>query len=95
MGESAEARAYQREVSEMLGGKMSNQDEDEVEDELEGLEREVNGVRGSEVLALPEAPRTELRESESLKVQAERRKVRARERAREQISSPAEEPMLA
>ena len=28
----------------MLGGKMSNQDEDEVEDALEAMEREVNGV---------------------------------------------------
>jgi len=36
----------------MLGGKMSNQDEDEVEDELEALEREVGGV----VPAMPNAP---------------------------------------
>ncbi|KAI9819410.1 MAG: Vacuolar protein sorting-associated protein 20 [Thelocarpon impressellum] len=41
MGESEEARAYQREVSEMLGGQISNQDEDDVEDELDALEQEV------------------------------------------------------
>jgi charged multivesicular body protein 6 len=35
----------------MLGGKMSNQDEDEVEDELEAMEREVVGVP-----SLPDAP---------------------------------------
>ncbi|KAH0565826.1 hypothetical protein GP486_000774 [Trichoglossum hirsutum] len=40
--ETEEARAYQREVSEMLGGRMSNQDEDEVEDELDALEQEAS-----------------------------------------------------
>jgi charged multivesicular body protein 6 len=32
-----------QEVSEMLGGRITNQDEEEVEDELAKLEREVNG----------------------------------------------------
>lgn len=35
----------------MLGGRISNQDEDEVEDELEAMEREVAGV-----VLLPDAP---------------------------------------
>lgn len=35
----------------MLSGKMSNEDEDEVEDELEALAREARGVEG-----LPDAP---------------------------------------
>ena len=35
----------------MLGGKMSNEDEDEVEDELLAMEREANGVP-----AMPDAP---------------------------------------
>lgn len=39
----------------MLGNSMSNQDEDEVEDELAALEAEVNGVS-----ALPNAPQTNL-----------------------------------
>lgn len=34
----------------MLGGKISNHDEDEVEDELDALEAELNGV------SLPDAP---------------------------------------
>lgn len=38
----------------MLGGQMTNQDEDEVEDELDALEAEVTGV------PLPEVPTTEL-----------------------------------
>lgn len=36
----------------MLGNKMSNQDEDEVEDELEAIEREVNGS----IPSMPNAP---------------------------------------
>jgi charged multivesicular body protein 6 len=50
----------------MLGGRISNQDEDEVEDELDALEAEVTGV------PLPEVPTTEL----PTKVRA---KVRQRE----------------
>ncbi|KAI9653895.1 MAG: Vacuolar protein sorting-associated protein 20 [Trizodia sp. TS-e1964] len=50
MGDTEEAIAYQKEVTEMLGA-MSNQDEDEVEDELEEMEREVKGVAG-----LPQVP---------------------------------------
>jgi len=52
MGETQEAQAYQNEISEMLGNKMSNQEEDEVEDELEAIEREVNGP----IPAMPRAP---------------------------------------
>lgn len=36
----------------MLGNSMSNQDEDEVEDELEAMEREANGA----VPSMPNAP---------------------------------------
>ncbi|KAI1269914.1 charged multivesicular body protein 6 [Xylariaceae sp. FL1019] len=42
MGESADAVAYQQEISEMLGGRISNADEDEVEDELAAMEAEAN-----------------------------------------------------
>ena len=38
----------------MLGGKMSNQDEDEVEDELEAMEREVEAT--NTIPSLPNAP---------------------------------------
>jgi charged multivesicular body protein 6 len=68
------AEAYcilKQEISEMLGGKISNQDEDEVEEELEALEAELTGV-------LPEVPSTELPQ----KVRAEARE-RRREEARQ------------
>jgi charged multivesicular body protein 6 len=51
----------------MLGGRISNQDEDEVEDELEALEAELTGV------PLPDVPATELPSKE-------RAKARQRER---------------
>ncbi|KLU91197.1 charged multivesicular body protein 6 [Magnaporthiopsis poae ATCC 64411] len=59
MGDTADAIAYQKEISEMLGGSMSNQDEDEVEDELAALEEEVSRV------TLPSAPKTKLSKPET------------------------------
>lgn len=60
IGESEEARAYQKEISEMLAGQMSNQDEDEVEDELEALEMDIRGssvgVEGDDEVRLPTVP---------------------------------------
>jgi charged multivesicular body protein 6 len=66
---------------------MSNQDEDEVEDELEALEAEVNGV------TLPTAPinQPELTPEQKAALAKERAKKRAQERAEEQRA----EPMLA
>ncbi|KAJ9141873.1 Charged multivesicular body protein 6 [Pleurostoma richardsiae] len=55
MGETADAIAYQNEVSEMLSGRITNQDEDEVEDELAALEAEVSGAA-----VLPNVPDTQL-----------------------------------
>lgn len=60
----------------MLAGQMSNQDEDEVEDELEELERQVGA--GAK---LPDAPNSALPEEEE-RNQAARASQRARERAR-------------
>lgn len=59
MGETADAIAYQNEVSEMLGGRISNQDEDEVEDELAAMEA---GIRGPAAPPerLPEVPSDKL-----------------------------------
>ncbi|KAI1118164.1 charged multivesicular body protein 6 [Nemania sp. NC0429] len=74
MGETADAIAYQKEVSEMLGGRITNQDEDEVEDELAALEREVNGPG-----PLPVAPKTEPQIEESQR-QPERQEERRPER---------------
>ena len=97
LGESAEARAYEREISEMLGGRMSNAEEDEVEDELEVLQNEVNGVKAPEVLSLPSAPNAELRNlnAEPEAAQAAQRKAKARARAREEASKLAAEPIAA
>ncbi|KAL8787012.1 MAG: hypothetical protein Q9213_002448 [Squamulea squamosa] len=97
LGENEDARAYQREVSEMLGGKMSNQEEDDVEDELEALEGQVLGVEEPNAVAYPTAPETAL-EAGANEV---KRKTRARERAKEQAQPRAQaqeqtaEPMLA
>ncbi|KAB8290674.1 hypothetical protein MFRU_008g01700 [Monilinia fructicola] len=87
MGETADAIAYQQEVSDMLGGMMSNQDEDEVEDELAALEAEVTGVPLPEVPTaglplnepLPDVPRSELSSKE-------RAKARQRERDEQQVA---------
>jgi charged multivesicular body protein 6 len=50
----------------MLGGRISNQDEDEVEDELAALEAEVTGVPLPEVptTKLPSKVRAEIRQQE-------------------------------
>ncbi|KAI1287217.1 charged multivesicular body protein 6 [Xylaria venustula] len=61
MGETADAIAYQKEISDMLGGRITNQEEDEVEDELAALEREINGPGPLPAVPatkpfLPEAP---------------------------------------
>lgn len=83
MGESEDARRYQEEISEALAGQMSNEDEDEVEDELEALEREVIGLPdapNSTIVSegtLPEVPQTELQqEQERLRKQKDRAKQR-------------------
>jgi charged multivesicular body protein 6 len=98
LGESAEARAYEREISEMLGGKMSNAEEDEVEDELEALEKEVNGIKTPEVPVLPSAPNLELKDPDAdeatRKLKAKMR-AQARARANEEAGKQAAEPMLA
>ncbi|EHA17757.1 charged multivesicular body protein 6 [Aspergillus awamori] len=57
MGETEEARAYQEEISEMLAGRLSTQDEDEVEEELEALQRDTQGP-----VVLPNAPSSTLPE---------------------------------
>ena len=90
MGENEEARAYQQEISEMLKGQISNQDEDEVEDELEALDRQVNGIEEEQDVSLPKVPTTEL---EGNKDRAKEQKERAR--AREKAMAQASEPMLA
>jgi charged multivesicular body protein 6 len=68
----------------MLGGRISNQDEDEVEDELEALEREAAGIKLPQVptsVALPEVPITDSPVEQTAEQRAkERAKARQRER---------------
>ena len=108
LGENEEARAYQREVGQMLVGRMSNQDEDEVEDELEALQKEVQGIEEPEPQVLPKVPTNEFeavlpedgmeekaRESEVERVRVQRQKERAKLRAQEEAGRTTAEPMLA
>ncbi|KAK4101461.1 hypothetical protein N658DRAFT_449271 [Parathielavia hyrcaniae] len=60
MGETADAIAYQREVSDIIAGRISVQDEEEVEDELAALEAELTTTEG--VRRLPSVPDTQLPE---------------------------------
>ena len=98
MGESEDARAYQTEISEMLQGQMSNQDEDEVEDELEALAEQVTGQQEAaeepDVVDYPNAPVNEPVFAGELK-QVGQQKARARARAQERTVAQAAEPMLA
>lgn len=96
IGENEEARAYQKEISEMLAGQISNQDEDEVEDELEALEREVKGSvvwveEEADEIRLPRVPDGELPalgEDEFASHQSERARARARDAQGLQRANP-------
>jgi charged multivesicular body protein 6 len=81
-----------QEVSEMLANRMSNQDEDEVEDELKALEAEISG-RDIDI-TLPDAPKDrivlsdEQQEEFRKEMQKERRLKRQQERDAERSSQP-------
>ncbi|KAH7395298.1 charged multivesicular body protein-like protein 6 [Phaeosphaeria sp. MPI-PUGE-AT-0046c] len=92
LADNEEARAYQEEISELLANKMSNADEDEVEDELEALEREVNSVAVDGII-MPAPPTTQPQFSPEEKAQMA--KDRAARRARERAAEQASQPMLA
>ena len=102
VGEGEEARAYQQEISEMLGGQMSNQDEDEVEDELEAMEGEIHGViepreevvERPGAVEFPAAPDKELPFKGELQ-QTAGQKARARARVQERAAAQAAEPIAA
>ncbi|OAL03790.1 charged multivesicular body protein-like protein 6 [Phaeosphaeriaceae sp. SRC1lsM3a] len=90
LADNEEARAYQEEISELLANKMSNADEDEVEDELEAMEREISSVNQVD---LPNAPVTQPQFTAEEKAQMA--KDRAARRARERAAEQASQPMLA
>ncbi|KAK1782886.1 charged multivesicular body protein 6 [Copromyces sp. CBS 386.78] len=89
MGETAEEVAYQQEVSEMLGGRISNQDEDEVEEELAALEAEVAAksrpvsVQPVPQVPLPNVPDTELPSTPS-RVEEERQQQQRQQRQKQE-----------
>ena len=58
----------------MLGGRISNQDEDEVEDELDALEAELTGV------PLPDVPTAELPAKERAKARQREREEKEEQR---------------
>ncbi|KAL7958969.1 Snf7 family [Trichoderma compactum] len=60
MGETADAIAYQNEISEMLGSRITAADEQEVDEELAALEAEMSGVNQK----LPTVPSAQLPVSE-------------------------------
>jgi len=92
LSESEEAQAYQQEINEMLSGKMSNEDEDEVEDELQALEQaekqkhqlpDAPSVTSGE---LPNAPQGEIQKSKE--TEAEKNKRWRERKSRQQNSEP-------
>ena len=60
LGDGEEQRAWQREVGDMLAGSISRAEDDEVEEELEGLEKELGitttKTSSTEPAPLPDAP---------------------------------------
>ncbi|KAK3905351.1 Snf7-domain-containing protein [Staphylotrichum tortipilum] len=64
MGETAEAIAYQQEISDIIAGRISTQDEEDVEDELAALEAEAaaetavknNGTTAQKLPSVPDRP---------------------------------------
>ena len=72
-----------QEITEALAGQISNQDEDEVEDELDALDREVHGVSLPDLPSvndseeLPNAPTSDL-DAEASKTKRQKEKERAR-----------------
>lgn len=76
----------------MLGTRMSNQDEDEVEDELDALEQELLGNKVMPIAVLPEAPTTNMPDADGWEYQTGQQKARARARAQ---AAGTAEPMLA
>lgn len=64
LDESAEGIAYQREVTELLSGRITNVEEEEIQEELEALEREKlereSGGKLGKLSELPAVPKNQL-----------------------------------
>lgn len=77
MDETAEGIAYQKEIDALLGSRLTNDDEDEVEDELAVLEAEQLPV------APTEEPATEVETPEEAKARRAKERIIARRKALE------------
>jgi charged multivesicular body protein 6 len=89
--DSAEARAQEKEISDLLAsGGLSNADEDEVEDELEALEKSLAPKQPESVPTMPDAPLGEVQapqeEEESVTKETKARQ-RAKERRMEAVAA--------
>lgn len=82
--DSAEAIAYQNEISEMLSSNMAQADEDEVQKELEALEKEEVAKR----VNIPDAPKLPLK-------QENRQEEEAEEEEEQEPSQRQKQPALA
>lgn len=91
VGENEEARRVAEEINQALAGQLSNQEEDEVEDELEALLREEEGVKLPSVPAgevmedagkvdLPSVPNVDPTDGETEEQVRSRQKERAKQR---------------
>lgn len=67
----------------MLGGKISNQDEDEVEQELEDLEKQVRGPEQEGLPVMPGVPNKDLPEHESTELDTEQPSAQTNQGARQ------------
>ncbi len=94
VGDGEEEMKYQEEVAEALKGRMTNQEEDEVEDELEMLVTQANGIPDATLEPEPAKYRTKGRFSLP-DAPAETPKERAKRRERENMLSnaPSEIPL--
>ncbi|KAI5801613.1 Snf7-domain-containing protein [Peziza echinospora] len=93
MDETAEAIAYQKEIDALLTGRLTNDEEHEVEDELAAIEAEELAARGETPLDLPNAPVNEpvAKPETAAEVRARRARERAKAQREQQQQQHAEE----
>ncbi|KAJ5113029.1 hypothetical protein N7456_001563 [Penicillium angulare] len=86
MGETEDARAYQEEISQMLEGNLTNQDEEDVEEELLALQRQVAEPKVAEPKVatpnLPNAPNNALPAPEETEVETPEEPTRTKTKTR-------------
>ncbi|KAJ5281891.1 hypothetical protein N7478_007263 [Penicillium angulare] len=81
MGETEDARAYQEEISQMLEGNLTNQDEEDVEEELLALQRQVSKPKVA-TPNLPNVPNNALPTPEETEVENPEEPTRTKTKTR-------------